>query len=128
MREALAAGLPVIASAVGGIEELAATEGSRLQLVPPDDPGALADAPGSLHFAKRACNRRPDSRTPAEAYRRTQVRNMFRSPGGKCVRNAPMTRNAASRATATARNRGVARRGQLGTTYAVASLRPSVAR
>ena len=32
VREALAAGLPVVASAAGGIEELATTEGPRLQL------------------------------------------------------------------------------------------------
>jgi glycosyltransferase involved in cell wall biosynthesis len=42
VREALAAGLPVIASALGGIDELATTEGARLQRVPPDDPAALA--------------------------------------------------------------------------------------
>ena len=44
VREALAAGLPVVACAVGGIEELARGEGASLQLVPPDDPGALAQA------------------------------------------------------------------------------------
>ncbi len=42
VREALAAGLPVVASAAGGIEELVTTEGTTLQLVPPDDPAALA--------------------------------------------------------------------------------------
>jgi glycosyltransferase involved in cell wall biosynthesis len=42
VREALAAGLPVIASALGGIDELIATEGDRLHVVTPDDPAALA--------------------------------------------------------------------------------------
>ena len=37
--EALAAGVPVVASAVGGLRELA-----QIQLVPPDDPHALAMA------------------------------------------------------------------------------------
>jgi len=38
--EALAAGVPVVASAVGGMREL----GAPIALVPPDDPGALAHA------------------------------------------------------------------------------------
>jgi glycosyltransferase involved in cell wall biosynthesis len=42
VREALRAGLTVIASALGGLEELASTEGTRLHVVPPDDPAALA--------------------------------------------------------------------------------------
>jgi glycosyltransferase involved in cell wall biosynthesis len=41
--EALAAGLSVVASASGGLPELAARSG-KLALVPPDDPGALAAA------------------------------------------------------------------------------------
>jgi glycosyltransferase involved in cell wall biosynthesis len=40
VREALAAGLPVIASAQGGLPELAGHE--RLTLVAPEDPSALA--------------------------------------------------------------------------------------
>ena len=40
--EALAAGVPVVASAVGGLRGLAGRAG--VQLVPPDDPRALAGA------------------------------------------------------------------------------------
>jgi len=47
--EALAAGVPVVASAVGGLRELPATlglasRGGAVELVPPDDPRALAAA------------------------------------------------------------------------------------
>jgi glycosyltransferase involved in cell wall biosynthesis len=43
VREALAAGLPVLASASGGLPELAAA-GHRVNLIPPDSPAALAAA------------------------------------------------------------------------------------
>jgi glycosyltransferase involved in cell wall biosynthesis len=44
VREALAMGVPVIASAVGGLPEL----GGALMLVPPGDPAALARAIASF--------------------------------------------------------------------------------
>jgi len=57
--EAMLAGLPVVASAVGSIPELV-VDGETGYLVPPDDPGALADAlirvldePGGLGDAGR---------------------------------------------------------------------------
>ena len=46
--EAMAAGAPVVASAVSGIPELVAHEVNGLT-VPPDDPEALADALVRLH-------------------------------------------------------------------------------
>jgi glycosyltransferase involved in cell wall biosynthesis len=42
--EALAAGVPVVASAVGGLRELPRIAGGGIDLVPPEDPCALADA------------------------------------------------------------------------------------
>jgi glycosyltransferase involved in cell wall biosynthesis len=45
--EAMAAGLPVVASGVGGVVELL-DEGRTGMLVPPDDPGSLADRLGAL--------------------------------------------------------------------------------
>lgn len=42
--EALAAGVPVVASAVGGLRDLPARIGRGIELVPPDDPRALAAA------------------------------------------------------------------------------------
>jgi glycosyltransferase involved in cell wall biosynthesis len=56
VREALACGLPVIASANGGLGELRGTQG--LTLVDPDDAGALARAierelPTGTHDAGR---------------------------------------------------------------------------
>ena len=47
LHEALAAGRPVVASAVGGIPELL-TFGQAGLLVPPEDPGALASAVGRV--------------------------------------------------------------------------------
>lgn len=46
--EALARGRPVAASAVGGIPEVV-TDGEHARLVPPEDPGALADALEAFH-------------------------------------------------------------------------------
>jgi glycosyltransferase involved in cell wall biosynthesis len=46
--EAMAAGVPVVATAVSGIPELVSHEENGL-LVPPDDPEALADALVRLH-------------------------------------------------------------------------------
>ena len=46
--EAMAAGTPVVASAVSGIPELVA-HGVNGMLVPPEDPDALADALVRLH-------------------------------------------------------------------------------
>ena len=51
--EAMAAGAPVVASAVSGIPELVAHEVNGL-LVAPDDPEALADALVRLHARPRA--------------------------------------------------------------------------
>ena len=47
LHEALAAGRPVVATAVGGIPELL-TFGQAGLLVPPEDPGALATAVGRV--------------------------------------------------------------------------------
>jgi glycosyltransferase involved in cell wall biosynthesis len=49
--EAMAAGVPVVASAVGGLPELLADAGV---LVPPGDPAALADAVRTLLAAADA--------------------------------------------------------------------------
>ena len=45
--EAMAAGLPIVASGVGGVGELV-EEGQTGMLVPPDDPGSLADRLSAL--------------------------------------------------------------------------------
>jgi glycosyltransferase involved in cell wall biosynthesis len=45
--EAMLAGIPVVATSVGGIPEVVVPESTGL-LVPPDDPGAMADALGRL--------------------------------------------------------------------------------
>ena len=45
--EAMAAGLPIVASGVGGVGELI-EEGQTGMLVPPDDPGSLADRLSAL--------------------------------------------------------------------------------
>jgi len=45
--EAMAAGIPVVAAAVGGVPDLVADDQSGV-LVPPGDPGALAGAIESL--------------------------------------------------------------------------------
>ena len=45
--EAMAAGLPIVASGVGGVGELI-EEGQTGMLVPPDDPGRLADRLSAL--------------------------------------------------------------------------------
>jgi len=45
--EAMASGLPVVATAVGGVPEMV-VDGETGLLVPPDDPGALAEAVNSL--------------------------------------------------------------------------------
>ena len=53
--EAMAAGLPIVATRVGGVPEIVA-EGSNALLVPPDDPGALAR--GMAEIASDAGRRR----------------------------------------------------------------------
>ncbi len=50
--EAMAAGLPIVATTVGGIPEMLENEGSAL-LVPPRDPGALAEALARLAGDKK---------------------------------------------------------------------------
>jgi glycosyltransferase involved in cell wall biosynthesis len=68
LHEALAAGRPVVAAAVGGIPELL-TFGQAGLLVPPEDPGALAAAVGRIladqHLARRLGDR---AREAAEAW------------------------------------------------------------
>ena len=67
--EAMAAGTPVVATAVSGIPELV-RDGENGLLVPPDDPAALADALLRLHArpgARRAARRAPAARRCASA-------------------------------------------------------------
>ena len=47
LMEALALGLPIVATAVGGVPEAVTTDENGI-LVPPRDPGALADAMAAL--------------------------------------------------------------------------------
>jgi glycosyltransferase involved in cell wall biosynthesis len=54
--EAMAAGLPIVASGVGGVGELL-EEGRTGMLVPPDDPGSLADRLSALMAEPALCAR-----------------------------------------------------------------------
>jgi glycosyltransferase involved in cell wall biosynthesis len=68
LHEALAAGRPVVAAAVGGIPELL-TFGQAGLLVPPEDPGALAAAVGRILADQRLARRLGDrAREAAEAW------------------------------------------------------------
>lgn len=66
--EAMAAGVPLVASDIPGYRSVA-RDGEQGRLVPPDDPGALADALGALldNAALRAAMGRAGRRT-AQAY------------------------------------------------------------
>ena len=81
--EALAAGLPVVATAVGGVPEALGRTASGLpgRLVPPDDPAALAEVLGAwLRDAGLRARLRTAARgAPADA-RRLGPRRWSRSP------------------------------------------------
>ncbi len=66
VREAFAYGLPVVATTIGGIPELARPD-RTLILVPPDDPQALAGALARVLAESRLHRRRGDFDTPPPA-------------------------------------------------------------
>jgi glycosyltransferase involved in cell wall biosynthesis len=70
--ETVAAGLPIITTAVGGIPEI--LEGETAQLLPPGDPAALAEAMG-------LALRTPDRMAAEAIMRRERVRQKFSLAG-----------------------------------------------
>jgi glycosyltransferase involved in cell wall biosynthesis len=89
--EAMAAGLPIVASAAGGIPEML-TDGQTGLLVPPRDPAALASAIESLltapvYAARLAQNARSDvARFSHQTYHRTMLdiyEHVLRQPAGR---------------------------------------------
>jgi glycosyltransferase involved in cell wall biosynthesis len=90
--EAMAAGVPVVASAVGGIPDQV-RHGEEGLLVPPDDPGALGDALGGLlqdparaHRLGEAGRRRTENEFSHDALVR-RIEGVYRSAlDGKSAR------------------------------------------
>ena len=91
--EAMAAGTPVIASAVSGIPELVEHEVNGL-LVEPEDPEALADTLVRLHGDPRS-----RARSPSTAARRSPAlrRPDARRPPGRAVQGASDVTSAVAR-------------------------------